>query len=336
MEAQPKITQNISSLKLPMLRTGDYDLWTVGTVVLPKTEAHKLARKNELKAKSTLLLAIPDEHLLKFHSINDAKSLWEAIKKRVGGNKESKKMHKTILKQQYENFVASRSKELDKTYDMWSVSPILVSVRCQKPGHLAAKLECAETKVATCNQSVTKSIKVNGVTDDALSVYLFSHSLTHHTTVWFDRLPRNSITTFEQMAKMFLGKYFPPSMVTKLRNEITNFRQRPDESLFEAWERYMLSIDRCPNHNMLPVTQIDTFYNGLTLRHRDTINAAADETFMKRRIEECYDLIENMIAHHNDWDTSAQRIESSCSITSFFDPEIVALKAEMAELTIIL
>ncbi|GJY69204.1 reverse transcriptase domain-containing protein [Tanacetum coccineum] len=58
---------------------------------------------------------------------------------------------------------------------------------------------------------------------------------------------------------------------------------------------------------MLPVTQIDTFYNGLTLRHCDTINAAAGGTFMKRRPEECYDLIENMTAHHNDWDTSAQR-----------------------------
>nr|GFC26335.1 hypothetical protein [Tanacetum cinerariifolium]GFC26392.1 hypothetical protein [Tanacetum cinerariifolium] len=112
------------------------------------------------------------------------------------------------------------------------------------------------------------SIKVNGVTDDALHLYLFPHSLTHHTTAWFDRLPRNSINTFEQMAKMFLGKYFPHSMVTKLRNEITNFRQRPDESLFEAGERYKLSIDRC-------------------------------RTFMKRRPKECYDLIENMTAHHN-------------------------------------
>nr|GEV50591.1 reverse transcriptase domain-containing protein [Tanacetum cinerariifolium] len=154
---------------------------------------------------------------------------------------------------------------------------------------------------------VTKSIKVNGVTDDALCLYLFPHSLIHHATTWFDRLPKNSINAFEQMAKMFLAKYFPPSMVTKLRNEITNFHQRPDESLFEAWERYKLSIDRCPNHNMLPVTQIDTFYNGLTLRHRDTINAAAGGTLMKRRPEECYDLIENMTAHHNDWDTSGQR-----------------------------
>nr|GEW14089.1 reverse transcriptase domain-containing protein [Tanacetum cinerariifolium] len=148
---------------------------------------------------------------------------------------------------------------------------------------------------------VTQSIKVNGVTDDALRLYLFPHSMTHHATAWFDCLPRNSINTFEQMAKMFLGKYFPPSMVTKLINEITNFRQH-------------------------------TFYNGLTLRHRDTINAAARGTFMKRCPKKCYDLIENITAHHNNWDTSAQQSESSSSITSSSDTEIAALKAEMAKI----
>ncbi|GJT20753.1 hypothetical protein Tco_0890690 [Tanacetum coccineum] len=50
----------------------------------PKTVEQKLARKNELKAKSTLL-AIPDEHLLKFHGIKDTKTLWEAIKARSEG-----------------------------------------------------------------------------------------------------------------------------------------------------------------------------------------------------------------------------------------------------------
>nr|GEY57332.1 ribonuclease H-like domain-containing protein [Tanacetum cinerariifolium] len=63
------------------------------------------------------MLAILDEHLLKFHACTDAKSLWEAIKNRFGGNKESKKMHKTILKQNYENFAASSQEGLDKTYD---------------------------------------------------------------------------------------------------------------------------------------------------------------------------------------------------------------------------
>nr|GEW86956.1 reverse transcriptase domain-containing protein [Tanacetum cinerariifolium] len=128
--------------------------------------------------------------------------------------------------------------------------------------------------------------------------------------------------TFEEMAKMFLGKYFPPSMVTKLRNEITNFCQCLDELLFEAWERYKLLIDRCPNHNMLPVTQIDTFYNGLTLGHRDTINVAAGGTFMKRRPKECYDLIKNMTTHHNDWDTSVQRSITTRSGIAYQGPTI--------------
>ncbi|GJU71873.1 reverse transcriptase domain-containing protein [Tanacetum coccineum] len=182
------------------------------------------------------------------------------------------------------------------------------------------------------NHMIQQSMKQNGVIDDALRLYLFPYSLTHHATAWFDRLLKNSIHTFEDMVSKFLSKYFPPSMVTKLRNDISNFRQLPDESLFEAWERYKLSINRCPNHNMLPVTQIDTFYNGLTLRHRDTINVAAGGTFMKRRPEECYDLIKNMTAHHNDWDTSAQRGESSRSTTSS-SPEIAALAQQMAELT---
>ncbi|GKB41488.1 hypothetical protein Tco_0886430 [Tanacetum coccineum] len=142
--------------------------------------------------------------------------------------------------------------------------------------------------------TITRSMKQNGVTDDALRLYLFPYSLTHHATAWFDRLPKNSILTFQEMATKFLSKYFPPSMVTKLRNEI------------------------------------NTFYNGLTLRHRDTINAAAGGIFMKRRHEECYDLIENMTAHHNDWDISAHRDESSSFTTS--SSEIAALAQQMIEM----
>ncbi|GJY42986.1 reverse transcriptase domain-containing protein [Tanacetum coccineum] len=146
---------------------------------------------------------------------------------------------------------------------------------------------------------VTQHMKQNGVSDDALHLSLFAYFLTHHATAWYDRLPRNSIQSFDDMMMKFLSKYFPSSMVTKLRNEITKFRQDPNKSLFEACERYKLSIDWCPNHNMLLVTQIDTFYNGLTLRHRDTINVAAGGTFMQKTPEECYELIENMTAHHN-------------------------------------
>nr|GEW89573.1 ribonuclease H-like domain-containing protein [Tanacetum cinerariifolium] len=125
-----------------MLKTRDYDLWSmkmkqylthtnhvIWEVIVngdaptaiasviggaeadipPKTTKQKISSRNELKAKSTLLLAIFDEHLLMFHGIKDAKILLEEIKTRFEGNKESKKMQKTILKQQYENFATSRS-----------------------------------------------------------------------------------------------------------------------------------------------------------------------------------------------------------------------------------
>nr|GEU57237.1 reverse transcriptase domain-containing protein [Tanacetum cinerariifolium] len=191
--------------------------------------------------------------------------------------------------------------KLPKTPSGYDMTCVIVD-RLTKSAHILPTKDTDTMKRLTKLYliEVVSSIKVNGVTDDALRLYLFPHSLTHHATAWFDRSPRNSITTFERMAKIFLGKYFSPSMVTKLRNEITNFRQRLDESLFKAWERYKILIDRCPNHNMLLVTKIDTFYNGLTLRQCDTINVAAGGTFMKRRPEECYDLIENMTAHHND------------------------------------
>nr|GEZ50008.1 hypothetical protein [Tanacetum cinerariifolium] len=56
------------------------------------TTEEKLSRKNELKARGTLLMALPNEHQLKFNSYKNVKSLMEAIEKRFGGNKESKKV----------------------------------------------------------------------------------------------------------------------------------------------------------------------------------------------------------------------------------------------------
>ncbi|GKD61680.1 hypothetical protein Tco_1299189 [Tanacetum coccineum] len=85
----------------------------VETAVPPKTADQKLARKNELKARGTLLKALPNKHQLKFNTYKSVKSLIEAIEKRFGGNKESKKTQKTLLKQQYKNFNGSSSEGLD-------------------------------------------------------------------------------------------------------------------------------------------------------------------------------------------------------------------------------
>ncbi|GJZ33082.1 hypothetical protein Tco_0578518 [Tanacetum coccineum] len=83
----------------------------------PTNAEEKLARKNELKSRGTLLMDFLNKHQLKFNTYKCAKTLIEAIKKRFRGNKESKKTQKTLLKQQYENFNGSSSEGLDQTYD---------------------------------------------------------------------------------------------------------------------------------------------------------------------------------------------------------------------------
>nr|GEV58816.1 ribonuclease H-like domain-containing protein [Tanacetum cinerariifolium] len=88
--ASTEAPQMVSSVKLPILKKGEYILWTIK---MKQYLAHTdytlweqiLARTKERKAKSTLLMVIPDEHLTRFHGIKDANTLWAAIKTRFGG-----------------------------------------------------------------------------------------------------------------------------------------------------------------------------------------------------------------------------------------------------------
>nr|GFC17981.1 hypothetical protein [Tanacetum cinerariifolium] len=89
----------------------------VAQPVAPTTVEQKFARKNEFKAHGTLHMALPNKHQLKFNSHKDAKSLMEAIEKCFGGKTETKKVQKTMLKQQFENFSGSNSKSLDQIHD---------------------------------------------------------------------------------------------------------------------------------------------------------------------------------------------------------------------------
>ncbi|PWA46926.1 hypothetical protein CTI12_AA504170 [Artemisia annua] len=108
-----------------------------GTVkVLPPVTAAEIhAVEKERKARTILLMAIPKEHLRRFHGMDDAKEIWEAIRIRFGGNANSKKMQKAILKQQFEAFTVSSSEGLEKGYEKFQ--------------HLLSQLEAHGSPVST-------------------------------------------------------------------------------------------------------------------------------------------------------------------------------------------
>ncbi|GJU48616.1 hypothetical protein Tco_1218171 [Tanacetum coccineum] len=107
-----KVIQNGNSKK--RISTGKDG---VVRVLPPVSVAEIHAVEKERKARTILLMAIPKEHLRRFHGMGDAKEIWEAIRTRLGGNVNSKKMQKAVLKQQFETFTISSSEGLEKGYD---------------------------------------------------------------------------------------------------------------------------------------------------------------------------------------------------------------------------
>ncbi|GJR26298.1 hypothetical protein Tco_1102530 [Tanacetum coccineum] len=147
--------QTTTTAKFPILKQGEYDMWRLrieqyfqvqdyalrdvienrnsfklvaqtetnanGTstslIPGPVTTEEKAQKKNDVKARSMLLMALTNEHLMIFNQYKDAKTLFAAVQTRFSGNEATKKTHKTLLKQMYENFSAPSTESLDSIFN---------------------------------------------------------------------------------------------------------------------------------------------------------------------------------------------------------------------------
>ena len=92
------------------------------------------------------------------------------------------------------------------------------------------------------------NIKLNGMTEDTMKLRLFPCSLKDKAKMWLNKLPSNSIQTWEEMQKKFSTKYFPPGKANERRTKLMTFREEQDELFHEMWERFKDLEDGCPNH----------------------------------------------------------------------------------------
>ncbi|GKE51821.1 ribonuclease H-like domain-containing protein, partial [Tanacetum coccineum] len=87
-------------------------------MILPPVSVEEhIAVQRETKARTILLQSLPEDHMADFHHLDDARDIWLAVKARFGGNDESKKMRKSMLKQKFSEFRISESEVLHKGYD---------------------------------------------------------------------------------------------------------------------------------------------------------------------------------------------------------------------------
>ncbi|GJW97348.1 reverse transcriptase domain-containing protein [Tanacetum coccineum] len=122
---------------------------------------------------------------------------------------------------------------------------------------------------------------------------LFPFSLEGAARIWLEKEPPRSILTWDDLVSKFINKFFPPSKTTNLRNEITRFQQRFDETFYEAWDRFNDLLRACPHHGFSELHQLDTFYNALNSNDQDSLNSAAGGNFLDKMPRDCLRIIES-------------------------------------------
>nr|GEX30171.1 reverse transcriptase domain-containing protein [Tanacetum cinerariifolium] len=109
---------------------------------------------------------------------------------------------------------------------------------------------------------------------------------------------------------------FPPSITTNLRNEISKFQQRFDESFHEAWDRYKDLLRACPHHGFTELHQLDTFYNALNPADQDSLNAAAGGNLLERSTQDVLTIIENKSKVRNSRSKPIASQVKACDVNS--------------------
>ncbi|GJX38744.1 hypothetical protein Tco_0252047 [Tanacetum coccineum] len=148
---------------------------------------------------------------------------------------------------------------------------------------------------------------------DAVMLRVFPFTLTGAAKRWVDRLAPGTINTWDLLKKAFIQRYCPPFMTAKQLEDIYNFKQEGDESLYQAWERYNNLLYKCPTHDINSHQKVNIFYKGLSTMNCQLLDSQGPIPVM--RPAKALTTIQTMADHSQKWHdgTTSRNIRSSSS-----------------------
>nr|GEZ22568.1 reverse transcriptase domain-containing protein [Tanacetum cinerariifolium] len=168
-------------------------------------------------------------------------------------------------------------------------------------------------------------MRVPNVPSSSIKLMLFPFSLEGAAQIWLEKEPPQSIQTWDDLVSKFINQFFSLLKTTNLRNEITRFQQRFNESFYEAWERFNDLLRACPHHEFSKLHQLDTFYNALNVNDQDSLNSAAGGNYLDKMPRECLKIIESK---SKDRQSRAKAVIAKVSTSS----STPAISSDVAEL----
>ncbi|GJU96209.1 reverse transcriptase domain-containing protein [Tanacetum coccineum] len=133
---------------------------------------------------------------------------------------------------------------------------------------------------------ITSTLKYKDVPETSIKLMIFLFSIDGPARIWLDREPLRYILTWDDLVSKFINHLFPPSKTTNLRNEISNFQQKFEETFSEAWDRFKDLLRACPRHGFTKLHQLDTFYDCLNPSDQDSLNSAAGGNLLERSAQD--------------------------------------------------
>ncbi|GJY24086.1 hypothetical protein Tco_0397744 [Tanacetum coccineum] len=141
----------------------------------------------------------------------------------------------------------------------------------------------------------------------------FLYLIVQIRILWVDRLAPGTINTWDLLKKAFIQRYCTPSLTAKQLEDIHNFKQEGDESLYQAWERYNDLPYKCPTHDINNHQKVNIFYKGLSTMNRQLLDSQGP--IPRMRPAQALTAIQTMADHSQKWHdgTTSRNIRSSSS-----------------------
>jgi len=153
--------------------------------------------------------------------------------------------------------------------------------------------------------------QINGVTEDMFKLRLFPFSLGDKTHHWEKTLPPDSINSWVDCKKAFLAKFFSNACTARLRNEISGFTQKNNETFCEALERFKSYTTQCPHHGFKKALLLSTLYRVALPKIRMLLDTASNGNFLNKDVADGWELVENLAqsdgCYNEDYDRSVRR-----------------------------
>ncbi|KAL7597396.1 hypothetical protein Lser_V15G31293 [Lactuca serriola] len=180
-------------------------------------------------------------------------------------------------------------------------------------------------------------MKPHEVIEDQIKLRAFPFSLQDSAKEWLYDLPPGSVTTWNELARMFLDKYFPEMRASALCREIIGIKQQKREALHTYWERFKKLCSRCPQHGITEYQLLQYFCEGMSSWDRRLLNASSGGSIADKNPTEIRVLIKNKAeeskhtVQEEEWYSDAPR-----GVKEISTPKIESQLSELTKVVMML